>query len=34
MPIKDFEPGDNTDMVGRLNLSLYGTRDAVVSNRD
>ena len=27
IPIEDFEPGDE-HMVGRLNLSLYGTRDA------
>ena len=28
--MKDFEPGD-TDIVGRLNLSLFGTRDAVLN---
>ena len=27
IPIEDFEPGGE-HMVGRLNLSLYGTRDA------
>ena len=27
IPMEDWEPGDE-DMVGRLNLSLYGTRDA------
>ena len=27
MPIEDFEPGD-TDVVGLLDLSLFGTRDA------
>ena len=28
IPIEDFEAGDEA-MVGKLNLSLYGTRDAV-----
>ncbi len=27
IPVEDYEPGDE-HMVGRLNLSLYGTRDA------
>ena len=27
IPIEDYEPGD-THKVGKLNLSLYGTRDA------